>query len=308
MYSEMLQGQLNLGPTGLVIEFLITVGVIAVGSWLLFKRRSSVFWKQTDYVYIFFTMVGGAAAAADIAISNWTKELQHIQRNSDELLNKLRNYLDVGVTVCNSVSAERSAERSAEQNARLNGIITPHEPSQYLPFHFESPTVPNLVPNDLNEWVQFAVLSQTECELIKRVSDAVKGNTLMTAAERTQLHKIAVDITQTSETYPIALIQSEIANLDKYVDRTEELEKTLASLTCLSLLKNMSPVLLGLGIGVRLARTHFDVKKAQEEQRRNTLAGIRSPAIATNDGGLASSEAAVISPPSDATKGDVPLD
>jgi hypothetical protein len=72
MYSEIVQGQLDLGPTGHVIEFLITVVVIAAGSWLLFKKRSSVFWKQTDYAYLIFTIVGGAAAAADIAISNWT--------------------------------------------------------------------------------------------------------------------------------------------------------------------------------------------------------------------------------------------
>ena len=76
VHDKMIQWQLNLGPLGLVIEFLITVAVVAVVSWLLFKKNSSVFWKQTDYAYLTFAVIGGIVAAADLATSNWTNELQ----------------------------------------------------------------------------------------------------------------------------------------------------------------------------------------------------------------------------------------
>jgi hypothetical protein len=147
MYSAIAQAQSNLGPQGLIIEFLITVVVIPVGTWLLFKKRSSVFWKMTDYSYIIFTIVGGTAAAADIAISNWTKEMQQIQTSSDELLSHLSNYVDVGVSVCNRSNALR--------DARNSGIIAPQEiPGQQMPFGYS-----NEFPNDWS-WQFFALQRQ----------------------------------------------------------------------------------------------------------------------------------------------------
>ena len=47
--------------------------------WFTCRARSAVFWKRTDYFYFLLTILGGAAAAADIAMSNWTKELEQTQ-------------------------------------------------------------------------------------------------------------------------------------------------------------------------------------------------------------------------------------
>jgi hypothetical protein len=56
-------------------------------------------------------------------------------------------------------------------------------------------------------------------------------------------------------------------------------------------------MLLGVGVGIRLARAHFDVKTEQEKQRREAALGIPSPA--TDDAGSASDKPTAISPPND---------
>jgi hypothetical protein len=231
------------------------------------------------------------------------KEIQQIQINGDELLNQLSNYVDFGVTVC----SRHNAERSAEQDAHISGIITPRDPGKdnsvdvdEIFKNLNRYTKSNVVVS--NDWSrQFDVLSEADCEVIKRVSDTVRGNTIRTTAERTQFREVVVETVQMSA-YPIKLIHSEIASLDEYLHREEELETNLASLNYLSLVKIISPILLGLGVGVRLARTHFDVKTEQEKQKPKATADIPSPAIATtNDGGSTSSESAAINPPIDAT-------
>jgi hypothetical protein len=73
--------QLSLGPRGFVGELIVTAVVIAVLMWLLFKNRAPVFWKKSDYFYLLFTLIGGVTAAADLAVNNWTKDLQQLRLN-----------------------------------------------------------------------------------------------------------------------------------------------------------------------------------------------------------------------------------
>ena len=43
------------------------------------------------------------------------------------------------------------------------------------------------------------------------------------------------------------------------------------SLRVLSYIKNLSPLLLGLGLGVRLARTHYDVRLEERKAKAASL-------------------------------------
>jgi len=49
----------------------------------------------------------------------------------------------------------------------------------------------------------------------------------------------------------------------------EELDETLESLEYFSVLKHFGPILLGIGLGVRLARSHFDVKAELAKEARD---------------------------------------
>jgi hypothetical protein len=69
----------GLGPLGLAGEFLAVVILVFVALWVTCRARSSVFWKRTDYAYFLFAILGGAAGAADLAVNNWTKQLEQVQ-------------------------------------------------------------------------------------------------------------------------------------------------------------------------------------------------------------------------------------
>jgi hypothetical protein len=268
MYTEIAQGQLDLGPTGLVIEFLITVAVIAAGSWLLFKKRSSVFWKKTDYAYLIFTIIGGMAAAADLAISSWSKEIQENKIIVDETSNHLRDYVAIGADSCRSINAQRDA-RNAQRDDHIGGIIRPLEAK---PFNSFEGYKKNLYGAEkLVGSPQFVDLSESDCTFLQHVSDAITSDTLRLMVFEAQSHQIDRESRKWSKD-PIEVIASDIEEIGKYSDRADELETSLSSLKYLSLLKALSPVLLGLGVGIRLARTHFDVKTEQENQRRRATA------------------------------------
>jgi hypothetical protein len=284
MYSEIVQRQLNLGPKGLVIEFLITVIVVERGTWLLCKNRSSVLWKQTDYIYLLFTIVGGAAAVADLAISNWTKEVQQIEITSDEQFSRLKNYVDGGAHECNIRDFRRNSQREAQQDAQNYGVIeSPHYSAQE---HFWQLWQ---LPEGSDYQLGYAKLSEQDCLFIQLVSNTMRSDSLRKVPVKSLYNVIGDSIKLGID--PIILARSgrsgavllEIVEINNHSDRAEELEKTIASLNFFSILKNLSPVLLGLGVGVRLARTHFDVKTEQEKQKPKATA-ISPPIDATRVG------------------------
>jgi hypothetical protein len=284
MYSEIVQGQLNLGPKGLVIEFLITVIVVERGTWLICKNRSSVLWKQTDYIYLLFTIVGGAAAVADLAISNWTKEIQQIEITSDEQFSRLKNYVDGGAHECHIRDFRRNSQQDAQQDDYDYGVIKPPHYST----HEHLWQLWQLPEGSDYQW-GYAKLSESECLFIQLVSNTMKSDPLKKVPVKSLYNvigdsmKFGLDLMNLARSGTSAAILVEIVEINNYSDRAEELEKTIASLNFFSILKNLSPVLLGLGVGVRLARTHFDVKTEQEKQRRDASTGIRGLAIATTN-------------------------
>ena len=96
---------LSLGPIGLAIEFLAVVVVVFAALWWTCKNRSAVFWKRTDYAYFLLTILGGAAGAADLAISN-------CEQNQITLLSNLidlRGYVSYAVVRCNQPKPRRSS-------------------------------------------------------------------------------------------------------------------------------------------------------------------------------------------------------
>jgi len=300
----MIRWQLELGPVGLVFEFVITVIVIAVASWLLFKKRSPVFWKQTDYVYLIFTIIGGIVAMADLSISNLAKELQQNKIIIDETSSRLRDYVAIGVSQCSIRKAKRDADDAAvnaRRDEHIGGIIKPPDDIKSLtPFKESSDKDPSA---GIKLWAlglpQFIGLNESDCTFLQNVSAAITSNSLSVMADDAQSYQADGEGGKWSKD-AIEAIASDIESINNYSDRDDELEAYLSPLKLLSILKALSPMLLGLGVGIRLARTRFDVKTEQEKQRREA-AGIPSPAITTiNHGGSESNQSTAISPPIDA--------
>jgi hypothetical protein len=314
VYYEMIQWQTNLGPLGLVNEFLATVAVIAVVTWLLLKKRSPVCWKRTDYAYLTFAVIGGIVAAADLATSNWSNELQQNRIVSNGISSRLRDYVTVGVDDCKTITSRKKAA-DARQNDVIGGIIRP-------PPDIKPPLIPfnknvfKVYPFDLEGYAsdkvlgvgspQFVDLTDSDCAFLERISSAITSNTLRTMASHAKWFQEDNNWEEKRSKDAIKFIASDIEAINKYSDRADELQASLSSLKSLSFLKTLSPMLLGVGVGIRLARAHSDVKKEQaaeqEKQRREAAAGMPSPAITTaNGGGSASDKSTAISPPIDTT-------
>lgn len=174
----MIQWQLNLGPLGLAIEFLITVVVIAVASWLLFKKQSSVFWKQTDYAYLTFAVLGGIVAAADLATSNWSNELRQNRTVSNGISSRLRDYVAVGVDECKILTAQKDAAdaaANAQRDDHVGGIIRPPDIKPPASFKEKYGVKGFAVEKFLGVGSpQFVDLTEADCTFLQQVSYAIQ--------------------------------------------------------------------------------------------------------------------------------------
>jgi hypothetical protein len=263
----------------------------------IIQKKSSVFWKKTDYAYLIFTIIGGIAAAADLSISNWTKELQKNQIISDEIFSNLRDYVGIGVSECRRLEAQKDVS-NAQHDDHVGGVIMkfntkPHNSDQEDGFKKSYPNT-----KLLGVLPQFVDLTESDCAFLQRVSDAITSNSLNLMGFELQSYQ--TNGYEKTAKSPMGVIVSEVEEINNYSDRDDELGESLSSLKYLSILKALSPMLLGLGVGIRLARTHFDVKTEQEKQRCEA-AGVPSPAITTTDDGGSASNVSVVSPPIDAT-------
>ena len=228
MYYEMIQWQLNLGPLGLAIEFLITVVVIAVASWLLFKKQSSVFWKQTDYAYLTFAVLGGIVAAADLATSNWSNELQQNRTVSNGISSRLRDYVAVGVDECKILTVQKDAAdaaANAQRDDHVGGIIRPPDIKPPASFKEKYGVKGFAVEKFLGVGSpQFVDLTEADCTFLQQVSYAITSNTLRT----TMIFDPKWSLDNSSDERSkdaIKFILSDIEAINKYSDRTDELEE-----------------------------------------------------------------------------------
>jgi hypothetical protein len=118
----------SFGPVGLAAEFLAVVSVVSIVLWRTCQTRSPVFWRRTDYAYFLFAIVGGAAGAADLAVNNWTKQLDQIQVNTLANQVLLRGYVSSALAICERQKAqERESVAEREKQRRLFGhdVINP---------------------------------------------------------------------------------------------------------------------------------------------------------------------------------------
>jgi hypothetical protein len=246
------------GPLGLAGEFLVVVILVFAALWLRCRTRSSVFWKRTDYAYFFFAILGGAAGAADLAINNWNKQLEQAQMNTIRNTVVLRGLVSGVALTC-----EKEKEK-ADDLGQLGGrdVIKPRDASG------SSPSLP------------FTSISRDDCRKVNRISSDIQNNALKTATEyglkTSGLFKDFVnlgDVFLEGDLYWVAdlLVMTRIAFALEETTlgrrREEEIRQELAQLSYFSVLKSLSPILLGLGIGIRLARTHYDVKAEEKKAK-----------------------------------------
>jgi len=80
---------------------------------------------------LFVTILGGATAAADLAISSWTREAQQIQISMLSTLGDVTANTDYVASICDRAAAQHAAQ---EQRRRL------YDPSIILPKDNNAPS------------------------------------------------------------------------------------------------------------------------------------------------------------------------
>jgi len=253
--------------------------VVFLTTWGLFKTWSPVFWKKTDYFYFLFTIVGAATGATDLAISNWNKEVQHSQIDMLSLRGDI-------TTEAGNVSAGCDRQAAAEKLAKSSSpdIIVPRD-------NYESPEkipIPEIIkPRSYD----FNNITKNDCAIVEAIFDALRVGSIDSVLELAAVQLILSEMntmapterleryiflkqdmvsekellvpgeTQTviiSHVYMMDII-SKIKLLVEEHSSSERLQRNINDLGGIAILKNLSPILLGLGLGIRLARTHYDV-------------------------------------------------
>ena len=271
MLGTLYQLQSNAGPIWLAIQFTGTLLVTAAIMWFAFRRRRSSFRKKLDYVYFLFTIVGGAASAADLAISSWTKDSERIWFNYkiDEA------YLPILVERYENMCRERDRDQVEREHSDNTNDTTDRAADQRKDDPFAKITT---VPNSV---LLTRLLSQSDCKYIDDVHDqllvgSVDVDSLMSIHENVTETRAYNTGGQTEMLTPFnggaAEVIDSIQDIDKWRRVGSALDDKLDSLRFMSVLKHLGPILLGIGLGIRLARSHYDVqaelaKEAREQSR-----------------------------------------
>jgi hypothetical protein len=251
-----------LGPVGLAVEFLAVVSVVFAALWLKCRNWSAVFWKRTDYAYFLFAILGGAAAAADIAVSNWTKQLDQIEMNM--LTNTLlfREYVSSAALAC-----EKKEELERKRAEFGKDVISPSDNLYDNPYGY-----PN--GNTLFGEPVESLVTGSDCKTVKRIRSDIEDNGLKSAEE----YGFKVESGLSGFTaYFVGLtgfdrgimykVGRSLVQIDSAKAAENAIKQQLSAISYLSILKSLSPILLGLGIGIRLSRTHYDVRSEEQKAR-----------------------------------------
>ena len=263
----------SLGPVGLAVEFLAIVGLVSSALWGTCRNRSPVFWKRTDYAYFLFAILGGTAAVADIAVNSWTKQAEQIRANIINETIRMQDYLSTASLFC-----DKQKEQDKERAKRGRVVIDPDSLGLLIGesgFRFgelhpdECPTIAGIVEDIRNNRLKDVVLYDPEYKSRDDRTIIGFGDTPFDDVFIDNTGKMRVSRRQTPLMRLILLGVSQIAD-----ERAKQftINEQLSSLSYLSILKSLSPLLLGLGIGIRLARTHHDVKA--EERKAVTEANV----------------------------------
>jgi hypothetical protein len=237
----------SLGPVGLALEFLAFVAVVSAALWITCQTRSSVFWRRTDYAYFFFAILGGAAGAADLAVSNWSKTLEQNQISLITNTMLLSGFLSTAMFECNNLARSQALFSP--------GIIDPEA----------------RMPIDTPKAIE---ISREDCLKVERVSRDFQDN-LLKNVEAYGIDVNSRDIFYVGNRFlvtpnaPLSLMAKlgiSIQQVTRASAEGNDLQKQLSLLNYLTFLKGLSPILLGLGIGIRLARTHYDVRAEERKQ------------------------------------------
>ncbi len=252
--SELAELQSGLSATTLILEFGAILGLTFVCASYKCLERSALFWKRTDYFYFFMTICGSALALADYTGSGWNRQLQDMRLAQTAILERLRNIAVVIASKCKEEDMRRLELRRSGADAR-SGILRPPFEEGYrfdYKFHYET-------------------RDAIDCDAVTRMIEAIdrRGSRMaedLTAINEASTHPVPIDgLLSIDDGTNGSLLRSLIDENASRAVQISNLTDDMASLSYTNFVRQFFPILVGLGLGVRLARTHYDVKKEKRD-------------------------------------------
>jgi hypothetical protein len=276
--NEVYQAQMDLSARGLIAEF-VTVFIITflIGIYRC-TDRASVNWKRTDYFYFGTTVLAAAIGIAEFTASGWTREVQNLQMERATTIERLCS----GARWIDGLCDRQYDSDLSRKDRNHDGVLAPLDPQWFKP-SFPEP------------W-----LFNNECEIAKLIAfsfDETMLNMVVGKIRKITSHTVVSSLPSGIESYDpfkdrdLAKSYSNLETGEFFLQRPappgyrfnelilnpahmivdvnakiELIENEVRSLSSTNIFRHLYPILFGLGLGVRLARTHYDVKMAQKDE------------------------------------------
>ena len=179
----------------------------------------------------------------------------------------LRGDIYTASVVCDrekEAKQEREAKAKADPSNDQGILIVPrHEDEESKPWKGQASAL---------------YLSEADCGRIQAIAQSLENGRLVakfnpsSQDEGVDLKKYFEGVTIfgdfDAKTSIMGRIEIEATKVATTQDKADEIKQQLDALSYFSFFKSLSPILLGIGIGIRLSRTHYDVKREEAEQTR----------------------------------------
>jgi hypothetical protein len=191
----------------------------------------------------------------------------------------LREYVFSASFACDK-QRRRDEERSKELAQFGRDVINPNA------------ILPNTSPPKVLHLDEIPEVSKRDCEIVDRIRFDIDNDRLKTVAEydMAQLLKPSAWVRVGKLAYPtefdVLVVPRMAFSIGQILNaRAEEhnIKERLSSLSYFSILKSLSPILLGLGIGIRLARTHYDATTEARKAQADPALVSGPPTLATKN-------------------------
>jgi hypothetical protein len=285
------QTQMDLSVWGLLAEF----GAVFTFTFLIgiyrCTERSAVNWKRTDYFYFGTTVLAAAIGIAEFTASSWTHEVQNLQTERGAAVERLRSGARWIDSLCERNNARKLIENDPDR------ILVP--PDERAP----EPKIPEPKLSNKNcveakiialsfgeitlEMVIKYIDNSDETKLIKKSSITLNERYMILnegymnyyeelkreykddilSIYQLLLRELSIPFQYRYE----GLILMPVLAISELDVKIASLESQVRLLSSTNIFRHLYPILFGLGLGVRLARTHYDVRVAQRDEAAKRL-------------------------------------
>jgi hypothetical protein len=276
-------------PTFLFSGSLVLVLLLAIIIFVYVHPKPPVFWKRSDYVYFGFSIIGAILGLTDLTIKEWQKEVHDNQIRRSTVIMRLISGTGSVLQSCEKIT---DVEKLREQYSRemKQGILRDlNRPTGFydmilsdsiknLYFYSKeecsltqkivAPAIGSLQPRAFKAESILDIYTVSMCELIVNKAECDELLFKDNIPASSDLMKIKLSdfqgggnahLTSPSSVYS-TLVYSPLKEIAVYNEQEHILSDKIKDFAWMHKIRSFWPILFGIGLAVRLAKIHAEVK------------------------------------------------